>query len=119
MAIQESDVEELAASSRMVSNMQPRVGEPGAIVSRGKVTEKWGERRWKVMFENSRFSPLASELMAEVISFCQSRRVLMTKGPTCSKAQEVRWLGGLLALRAYQRRFCTCMEKAGGKSRSA
>ena len=103
----------------MVSNMQPRVGEPGAIVSKGKVTEKWGERRWKVMFVNSRFSPLASELMADVISFCQSRRLLITNGPTCSKAQEVRVLGGLRPLRACQRKFYTCMEKAGGKSRSA
>src|SRR5215467_13554019 len=117
--LQDNEVEELAASSRMVSNMQPRVGEPGAMVSKGRVTEKWGERRWKVMLVNSRFPPLAKEPMAAVISFCQSRRVLMTKGPACSNPQEVRRSGGLWPLRAHQRKFCTCMEKAGGKSRSA
>jgi len=37
--------DELAASSRMVSITQARAGESGAMLSNGRVTEKWGELR--------------------------------------------------------------------------
>jgi hypothetical protein len=39
-ALQDKLAEELAASSRMVSNMHARVGDPGAMVARGRVAEK-------------------------------------------------------------------------------
>src|SRR5262249_23316473 len=107
------------ASSRMESNMHARRGEPGAIVSRGRVTEKCGERRWKLILRNSRWSPFASATMAEDISFFQSLRVLTTNGPLCSKPQGVRLVGKLFPVRASQRKLWTCRLNAGGSSKSA
>lgn len=109
----------MLASSRMLSKMQVRVGESGAIASSGRVTEKCGERRWKVMLRKSWLRPWARELMADETSFCQFDRVLTTRGVVLSKTHPLLRLGVFLLLRANQRKFCTCMEKTGGISRSA
>src|SRR5690349_24814572 len=70
------------------------------------------------MLENS-WLPCAREVMALVISFCQSERVLMTSGPVCSKVHPLRLRGVRRLLLANQRKFWTSSEKLGGRSRSA
>src|SRR5689334_14206729 len=103
----------------MLSKMQVRVGESGAIASRGRVTEKCGERRWKVMLRKSWLRPWAREPIAEETSFCQLDLVLTTRGVVRSNVHPLLRRGVFLLLRANQRKFWTCMENTGGMSRSA
>lgn len=89
----------------MLSKTQDRTGESGEMASRGSVTEKWGERRWKSILRKSCVLPLANDVMVEEISFCQSERVLITTGPVCSKVHFLALGAFFLLLRAYQRKF--------------
>ena len=109
----------MLASSRILSKMQVRVGDSGAMASSGRVTQKWGERRWKVMLRKSWLRPWARDPIADDTSFCQFERVLTTRGVVRSKTHPLLRRGVFLLLRANQRKFCTCMEKTGGISRSA
>ena len=81
------------------------MGEPGEMVSTGKVTEKCGDLRWKQMFWKSRLVFPARDVMVPAISFCQLIRELTTKGPVCSKVQRVLVRGAFLLVRANQRKL--------------
>ena len=93
--------------------------QPDATSSSGSVTEKWGERRRKRMLRNSRLLLPASEVMAEVISFCQSIRVVIMNGPVCSNVQWQLSNEVLRLLRANQRELWTSSVNEGARSRSA
>ena len=71
------------------------------------------------MLMNSRLLVLVSDIIAEVISFCQFIRVLITNGPDCWKVQCELPRSVFLLLRANQRKLCTSSENDGRKSRSA
>jgi len=75
------------------------------MVSTGKVTEKCGDLRWKLMFWKSRLLLPASDVIVPAISFCQLIRELTTNGPVCSKVQRVLVIGAFLLVRANQRKL--------------
>ena len=64
----------------------------GEMQESGTVAEKWGDVRRKLTLRKSLSREATSAFIMEVISRCQSRRVVITNGPTFSM---VLWSGSM------------------------